>query len=320
MAAAGATCPFRLLTVTWSADRQHFGLLSDSLARSALANLPHDVIVQTEDLSHFEAFRRASVVLHPTCEILPKAVEEARLLARRRQEKYGRRATRLLGSASRRIGWPDWPRYTGWHTQQLCKLAHVASCDADTTVIMDSDVVVTDHARPEDFTSTEGIVCFSDWQESSTVTGKVKNWQITAHRLLDRTMSETGLLDCYFDTPFVMHAPSARSMLQWLEDRHSQPWWKVLLSQPPRRWSEFCIYKTFLRNLSDQAVDWRNTEKLGYLFGAGEPERLSSRFIHLAEVEKRHYITIHSQSSGRRLWTTESYEDLVRSYLLRNGE
>lgn len=320
MAAPAATSPFSILTVTWSADRRHFGLLSDSLAHSSLADLPHDVIVQTEDLSLFETFRRASVVLHPTCEILPKAVEENRLLARHRQEKYGRRATRLLGSASRRIDWPDWPRYTGWHTQQICKLAYVAKSGLDRIVIMDSDLVVTDHARPEDFTSTEGIVCFSDWRESSTVTGRVKNWQTTAHQLLDRTMTEMRAFDCYFDTPFVMHAASVRRMLQWLEDRHSQPWWKVLLSLPPRRWSEFCVYKTFLRNLSDQAVDWRNTENIGYLFNAGEPELLGRKFLHMADVERRHYITIHSQSSGRRLWTTEPYEDIVRSYLLRTGE
>ncbi|MEX2497100.1 MAG: DUF6492 family protein [Woeseia sp.] len=285
-----------------------------------MVNLPHDIVVQTEDLALFEDFRHPSVSLYPTSEILPKAVERARLLARRRQRKAGRRGTKLLGSISRRIGWPRWPGYTGWHTQQVCKLAYVAASASTPIVVMDSDLVVTDHARLEDFLTPHGTVCFSRWQQRSSLTGKVRNWQIAAHRLFETAMADTESFDCYFDTPFVMHAPAVRNMQQWLEAHYSKPWWNILLSQPPRGWSEFCTYKTFLRNVTNQDVDWRSTDKFGYLFDAGEPKRLLRQFVQLANIEKRHYITIHSQSAGRQLWAAEPYVDLVRSYLFRNRE
>lgn len=311
------TAPFRILTVTWSEDLPHFGLLRDSLAMSSLAHIPHDVVVQSEDLPGFAQFQGGTVALQGSASVLPPAVESRRRLARRWQARTGRHGTRLLGSVSRRTGWPRWVRYTGWHTQQLSKLAAVAASADDTVVVMDSDVVVTPRARPEDFVPTASITCFSEWQPAAALSGKVRNWQHTAHRLFGQPLAADARVDCYFDTPFVFHAPTVRELLAFLERRYGKPWWEVLVALPPRGWSEFCIYKTYLQVVATHDVDRRDTALFGYLFDASDPARLADDFMQLADSGRRHYITIHSQSAGRRLWSAQASRNGIRDCLAR---
>ncbi|MDZ7770939.1 MAG: DUF6492 family protein [Woeseiaceae bacterium] len=296
------TAPFRILTVTWSEDLPHFELLRDSLAMSRLAQIPHDVVVQSEDLPLFSAFRGGTVTLRGSDSILPPPVERRRRQARHREARAGRHGTRLLSSVSRLTGWPRWVRYTGWQTQQLSKLGAVAASDADTVVVMDSDVVVTHLADPGDFTSAGSIVAFAEWQRASGLSGKTRNWHHTAQRLFGLPGTGNDDVDCYFDTPFLFHAPSVRDLMALLEQQHGKPWWQVLLGLPPRRWSEFCTYKTYLRLASTHPVEWRDTGQFGYLFDASDPNKLADDFKRLVVEGGRHYITIHSQSAGRRLW------------------
>ncbi|MEX2260140.1 MAG: DUF6492 family protein [Woeseia sp.] len=303
--------------MTWSEDLPHFALLRDSLAMSRLAHIPHDVVVQSEDLPRFEAFRGGTVVLQGSDSVLPPPVESRRRVARRWQARAGRHGTRLLGSVSRRTGWPRWVRYTGWHTQQLSKLAAVAASESDTVVIMDSDVVVTPRAHPEDFAPAGAIPCFSEWQPESALLGKVRTWQHTAHRLFDRQIPLDAQVDCYFDTPFVFHVPAVRELLDFLERRYDKCWWEVLLALPPRGWSEFCIYKTYLKHVAMHEVDRRDTALFGYLFDASNPARLADDFKELADRGNCHYITIHSQSAGRRLWSAQGSTDCIRDCLAR---
>jgi hypothetical protein len=303
------------LTVTWAADRSHFSLLHHSLGLSALRSVPHHVVVQHEDLSLFGGFADVRTQLHSSAEVLPDEVEARRNLARRWQRRLGRGGTRFAGSVARHLGWPDWVRYTGWHTQQLTKLAFVAASEVDTVVVLDSDVIVTPHASAEDFLRPGHIVCYRDERPAATLRGKVLHWQQTACRVFDDRFAEDMSYDGYYDTPFVMHAPSVRAMLTWLEQRYVQPWWLTLVQQPPRRWSEFGIYKHFLRRHQAQPVEWRSADIMGYLFDARDITHLTQRFADLIQRQKSHCITIHSQSSGRQLWTADTYGDAIRAEL-----
>lgn len=303
------------LTVTWSADRSHFSLLHHSLGLSGLAVIPHHVVVQHEDLALFGGFADARTRLHSSAEILPDEVEIRRNIARRWQRRLGRGATRLAGSASRHVGWPQWVRYTGWHTQQLTKLAFVAASEVDTVVVMDSDLIVTPHASTEDFLRPGHIVCYRDERPAARLRGKVLHWQQTACRLFGDPFVAGASFDGYYDTPFVLHAPAVRAMIAWLEQRYAQPWWLTLAQQPPRRWSEFGIYKHFLRHHQAQPVDWRSADIMGYLFDARDITHLTQSFADLVRRQKSHCITIHSQSSGRQLWTADTYGDAIRAEL-----
>lgn len=304
-----------LLTVTWSADRSHFALLHHSLGLSALRSIPHHVVVQHEDLPLFHEFADVRTHLHSSQDILPADVEARRQIARGWQRRLGRGATRLAGSLARHLRWPNWVRYTGWHTQQLTKLAFVAASDVDTVVVMDSDVIVTPHAGFADFVRPGYIVCYQDERPVTSLRGKVLHWQQTACRLFEDPVRIGTTYDGYYDTPFVMHAPTVRAMLAWLENRYARPWWLTLAQQPPRRWSEFGLYKQFLRFHQSQSVDWRSAEIMGYLFDAEDINQLSRGFAELIANRKSHCITIHSQSSGRQLWTADSYGSAIRSQL-----
>lgn len=304
-----------LLTVTWAADRTHFSLLHHSLKLSAFQSVPHHVVVQHEDLALFSGFADARTRLHSSREILPPQVEARRNDARAWQHRLGRGATRLAGSLARQAGWPDWVRYTGWHTQQLTKLAFVAASEVDTVVVMDSDLVITPHACAGDFLQPGQIVCYRDERPVETLRGKVLHWQQTACRLFGDPLLFGPSYDGYYDTPFVLHAPSVRAMLAWLEERYSRPWWLTLVGQPPRRWSEFGVYKHFLRHHQARPVDWRSADIMGYLFDARDIEQLVQGFTELVQRRKAHCVTIHSQSSGRQLWTAEAYAAAIRHEL-----
>ncbi len=309
--------PLKILTVTWSGDREHFELLRASLGHSALSSLPHQVIVQDEDLAEFERYEGPDLQLLSSREILPPSVEHERVRARRWQARCGRQLTTIMGSVARRVRWPRWVRYTGWHTQQLTKLAAVAASIEDTVVILDSDVVVTRHAQPGDFLAPDQFVCFHQPMELGAIRGKVRHWHETSCQLFDLPFPFNGQLDGYFDTPFVMHAPTVRTLMHWLEQRYALPWWQVLINLPPRRWSEFGCYKQFLReHLDPQRVQWRETGIMGYLYDASNPERLARAFDELVDQQRCHYITIHSQSSGRHNWDASDYSDLIRQRLI----
>ena len=306
----------QFLTVTWAGDRIPFSLLNKSLAMSNVGAVRHDVVVHTEDLQQFEFATDSRVKLLSTADVLPPEVEQQRSIALSMQARVGRRATKLAGSLTRYTGWPRWVRYTGWHTQQLSKLAYVAASRCDTIVILDSDVVITPFAVTEDFLGPAQVVCYESRIAVDAVAGKVKNWQQTAFNLFDQEMPSSGLVDGYYDTPFVMHAPTVRRMLDWLENRYQKHWWEVLIGLPPRRWSEFGCYKCFLRTTTDQTlVDWRSTESIGYLYDASDPALLVREFKSLVEQRHCHYVTIHSQSSGRQRWSAESYQDRIKREL-----
>ena len=304
--------PLVLLTVTWSADKNHFALLRHSIERSQFAEVPHHVVVQHEDLELFRQF--PGVVLHSSADILPGDVEHRRRAARAWQQRLGRRATNWGGSLARTIHWPSWVRYTGWHTQQLSKLAFTAQAPSDTVAIMDSDLVVTPHAQAADFLSPGRIVCYQKILSGANIRGKVLHWQETAHQLFGRVFNNTGTYDGYYDTPFVMHAPALRGLIDHLQQNQRKPWWEQLLDLPPRRWSEFGIYKQYLREFH-RDVEWRDTRAIGYLFDASDPQHLTAEFRRLRDEEQCHYITIHSQSSGRQLWQVDSYLDLIKNTL-----
>jgi hypothetical protein len=115
----------------------------------------------------------AGLTLLSTRDVMPAEVERRRVRARRLSERFGRNFTRICGSLKRLVSWPLWPSYTGWHTQQLCKLKLATELDCDTAVVIDSDVLVTPHADAGDFFGDSGVVCFAHWQHRSELRGAI---------------------------------------------------------------------------------------------------------------------------------------------------
>lgn len=295
-----------LITSTWAGDLDHFRVMRRSVEMSPLADLPHYVVVQTEDLPLFAEFsERHNLRLISTAEILPADVESKRIRARRISQKMGRNVTRIAGSLRRKLSWPSWPSYTGWHTQQLCKLLMASNADCDAAIVLDSDVLVTPNACPEDFISND-IMCFGSWQDRTKLKGKAKNW-IEQSEALVHAQSRSDSVNTYFDTPFVFNTKMLCRMLAYLESRSGKLWWQVLLDRPPRRWSEFGVYKAYLTHHSDSPVRWREPEFCRYIYDTSDPAQIISTVRVMINDPGIHFITIHSQSAGRQTWDAGAY-------------
>lgn len=305
-----------LVTPTWSGDLDHYRVLLRSLENKSLSGLKHTTVVQTEDLALFSGLLAASAgpVATQLCtseQVLPAEVELARCQALRYQKIWGRHVTRLCGSASRVLGGPNWPRYTGWHTQQISKLAMVAQADTDYVLVIDSDVIVTPAADLSTMLSDNGIICFSDRKPLTQFKGKTRKWVLQADGILRVPSDPQREYDSYFDTPFLLHVATVRAMFAWLENEYRQPWWRVLLAQSPRHWSEFAIYKLFLQKNSDEhpetVVRWLAPSMMRYIFDTRDTVKLLSELQQYWQDPAIHFITVHSQSSGRQRWRAHEF-------------
>jgi len=296
------------ITATWAGDLEHFRVMRCSFERSQLAGFAHYVIVQDEDLPMFEEFRgRPGLTLLSTREVLPEVIERRRVRARKLSERFGRDFTRICGSLKRMFSWPLWPSYTGWHTQQLCKLKLASELDFDKAVILDSDVVVTPFATIEDFLGISGVVCFTDWRKRTDLAGKVKNWVLESERLVDAS-NRVDPVNAYFDTPFVFDHSMLCSALASLEAKTNKAWWSALLDRPPRRWSEFGFYKAYLTHkVPQETIDWREPSWSRYIYDTSDPQRVINTVHEMITDSDIHYITIHSQASGRENWNPNAY-------------
>jgi uncharacterized protein DUF6492 len=304
------------ITPTWAGDFEHFRAMRTSLEHSPLASFPHYAIVQTEDLPLFDEFQdRPGLTLLATSDVLPQEVERMRVRARRLSERFGRNFTRICGSLKRQFGWPIWPSYTGWHTQQLCKLKLATELECDTAVVIDSDVVVTPHASTEDFTSDSGAVCFASWASRAGLKGKVRKWVSESERLVGAD-HEADPFNVYFDTPFVFDRVQLAAALADLEARSHKKWWQALLDRPPRRWSEFGFYKAFLAHkVRKGVIDWREPSFFRYIYDTSDPDSVLEQVAEMIRNPDIHYVTIHSQASGRERWDAKSYLEPLRSMI-----
>ena len=290
---------FCLITPTWSGDIDHFRLLRASLDRSPLVDVPHHVVVQTEDRALFDEFKSPAMRLCTTADVLPPDVEAARQWARLASNRLGRHLTRLSGSVNQATGWPHWPALTGWHTQQICKYAVARASGVDVAVVLDSDVIVTPWATLSDFQTEEHIRCFATWDKRSDIKGKVRNWVNQAEQLTEFVPVVGSQVNTYFDTPFILNCSVMNEMLDWLETRHQAPWWQVMLSQPPRRWSEFGTYKAYLAKVAADRVDWCEPSMGRYLYDTSDEDRLAEQVKCFLKDPAIHFFSIHSQNSGR---------------------
>ncbi len=309
-----------LITPTWAGDVEHFRVMRSSLEHSPLARFQHYVVVQDEDLSLFEEFRDLpGLTLLSTRDVLPALVERRRKRARSIADRLGRDLTRICGSIRRVFGWPLWPSYTGWHTQQLCKLKLASEIDCDTAVVLDSDLVITPSAAAEDFHSAAGVVCFAEWCSRSELSGKVRNWVLETERLVGAER-ETDPVNVYFDTPFVFDRTLLCAALTGLESKTGKPWWFALLDLPPRRWSEFGFYKAFLvHRTPGDTIDWREPSFFRYVYDTSDPGAVVDTVGKMITAPDIHYVTIHSQASGRENWDPQAYLKPLLSLLNRGS-
>lgn len=307
------------ITPTWAGDLEHFRVMRCSFEQSPLARHQHYVVVQHEDLSLFDEFRgRPGLTLLSTGDVLPAVVERRRARARVLSERFGRDFTRICGSLKRVFSWPLWPSYTGWHTQQLCKLKLASELDCDVAVVLDSDLVITPSAEVADFFGATGAVCFADWRGRNELRGKVRNWVLETERLVG-ARHDGDPVNVYFDTPFVFDRRLLSLALTTLESGTGKDWWAVLLDLPPRRWSEFGFYKAFLAHKVAETIDWREPRFFRYVYDTSDQQKVIDTVCDMISDPHIHYVTIHSQAAGRESWDPQAYLRPLLSVLTRDS-
>lgn len=309
-----------IITPSWAGDLDHFRLMRASLEQSPLAVLDHYVVIQDEDVHLFAEFRgRNGLKLLSTRDILPASIEQGRVRARWLSHRLGRNMTRMCGSLKRMLAWPQWPSHTGWHTQQFCKLMLASTLGYDKAIIIDSDVIVTRTASQEDFLGSAGYVCFASFIPRTELKGKVKKWVGESEYLTD-TKPGNSDVNVYFDTPFVFECDLLKEALGNLQSRYGKPWYQVLLERPPRRWSEFGIYKAFLeKQAHKRKIEWRTPAFCHYLFTTTDSLNVVETVKGLLKDTNIHYVTIHSQASGRHPHDAGKYLSPLLSLIENRG-
>lgn len=312
-----------LVTATWYGDLKQFALQRASIAASGLGELPHHVVIQTEDLHHFRHLAHDKLRMAATASVLPESLEAARLHARHVGDRLGRHASRVAGSLSRHLAYPRWPNYTGWHLQQISKLMIAAQCSSDYAIIIDSDVIVTPAAGTATLVPDEhGVDCYARWTPRAELSNKERHWIDHAQRVVGAVPERDGKVNAYFDTPFPMHLETLREMMSWLENQYQKAWWQVLLNGPPRHLSEFAMYKAFLarRYSQDNTVKWRDTSHLRYIYAAGATESwLHLLQLHLAE-QSTQFITLHSKSKKQHSWLDDTVAQRINNMIQQRTE
>ncbi len=289
-----------LVTATWRGDLEPFRLMRDALSQSALRHLPHRIGVHSEDLTLFRPDATAGAEILPTADILAADLDQQRQTAIARQQRYGRTLTKWMTSTTR-YGWPHWVRAIGWQMQQITKLTLVAQSQADLVIVIDSDVITSRQARVQDFVTPGAALTYHHAVASDTLSGKTAKWNRTAHTLFAEGHASTPS-DDYFDTPFPMSPRLTRAMFNYLETRYAQPWWQVLMNQPPRRWSEFACYRAFLHHhVPAEQISWQAPQGVRYVY-ADSPDQhaLAGQVEGALNDPACAFLTVHSQSSGKR--------------------
>ena len=242
------------MTPTWGRDLGHFRWLRRSLERSGLADVPHVVIVQTEDVDLFRPYVTGGVKLMATADVLPADVERGRVIAMARAQRYGRALTKLCTSLNKRFGWCKWVKYSGWHVQQITKFQAAANNPYDITVVLDSDLLIT---RPFDlklFAPDGRVAVFENYYLTPQTPGLGWKWHQTASHLLKQPITPDRPANGYWAPPFVFDRVTTQSLHKWIEAEYSRPWYQVLLAQPPYGWSEGRIYSLFARAYGDASL------------------------------------------------------------------
>lgn len=304
------------ITATWSADLDHFRWLRRSLEQAGLGDVPHMVVVQTEDLQQFLPFATGGVQLKSTADVLPQSVESGRVRASGKQRRYGRRVTKFCTSLNKRFGWCDWVRYSGWQVQQITKLKAAADSTHDVAVILDSDLLVTRSFPLEIFVPGGATAVFEEFTVTPDSPGLSWKWHCRARDLLKQGPPDQIPANGYFATPFVFDRRTLTSLFSWLETQYLMPWHQVFLSQPVASWSEFCIYTEFARQSAHASglvfVQNRHQRSL-----VNQDQRSDhARFIRESFGDPEiFFMNIPSDRRGKQRWSVEDYDATLSQYL-----
>ncbi len=232
--------PVALLTPTYGRDLKLCTLLCESVDRHVTSFSKHYLLVPDCDLSlfsHFESERRsvlpASMFLPDWLRPLPRIIQR-----KRRQYWWSFRAKPA----------------SGWHVQQLIKIAATMSLPHERYCILDSDIVFFRDFDLARFGYPNSIPLLKMPDEVTSKQIRHARWVETSHQLLGLPAPSLPAAD-FIGHIIFWDRETARAMAAKIEAVTQLHWVEALCRT--REFSEYMLYGYFVE--SDQALSRRHT-------------------------------------------------------------
>lgn len=242
--------PVCLITATYIKDIDRFKLLRQSINKYA-HNYHHITVVHDEDIKEFKKQfpNEKNFTLLSTADILPKDVE------RRREKLYDRKIPLDL---KRRI---YHPYISGWHCQQLTKIATLAACDYEAAAFLDSDLFLCQPLDDAFFGVKGNIKIF---RRRATNAEQI-DYYISTYDLLNCKLNDENLFFDYIFAPACFRKETAKKLMQYTKNLSDKNWLKLFSAE--KRPSEYNLLGHIAdntENFSEYSLIELNPDDLHY--------------------------------------------------------
>lgn len=215
-----------ILTPTFRGDAELFSDLHRSVLMFTPRNTVHHVVVPPGDRKMFSPYEGTRCRVWTSSDLFP-----------RRYVRLGKRDSYV----NTRMPWPP---IRGWIAQQALKISAAARIDADTVLIVDSDVVLVRNIRANRFRANGQPILH---RETGAVTEEMERhiiWHRVGRELLGLPPAPPPPLTDYVSSFNFWQPTMVAAMCERISQTTGQPWVDAFTSQ--LHISEFMLYGIFI--------------------------------------------------------------------------